>query len=120
MTQRLIRDLTCSLSRTRKRQIRLLPEAVRVFELGICSLQFALTTPQGCMKTIHQFVIGKTIRIMSAVCTLSPLPSPVICALAHLSLSCPAARHGADPFIVKNLVGLASHSDEGISVSGLA
>jgi hypothetical protein len=40
-----------------------------------------------------------------------PLPSPVIiCAL----MSCPATWHGADPFIVQNLVGLASHIHEGI------
>jgi len=76
---------------------------------GICAgggivtvqhLQFALTNAAGLHETIHQFVISESRLHLRPFC---PSPSPVtICAL----MSCPAAWHAADPFIVENLIGL--------------
>jgi hypothetical protein len=63
-------------------------------------LQFALTNAAGLHETIHQFVISESRLHLRPFC---PSPSPVtICAL----MSCPAAWHAADPFIVENLIGL--------------
>jgi len=66
-------------------------------------LQFALANAAGLHETIHQFVITESQLHLQP---FRPLPSPVIiCALK----SCPAAWHGAGPFMIENLVGLASH-----------
>ena len=93
-----------SLGCTRRGQIRLLPEYSKGSAFAVCTHK----TPQGCMKRF----INSSYQNHHCICSpfaLCPLQSPFA-----PSCPCPAAWHGADPFIVQNLIGLASHIRDGI------